>query len=391
MGHAGRHGPAPVMRFPAPATSRTRISSASWPLRGQGGVRPALRRDGPPPLRPRPPAPDRPRAVGGGHAGGLPRDLADRDALRDQPRVSAMAWMLTMAHRRAVDRVRASQSSRDRDTKIGIRDFEREYDSVAETVEIRIESERVKRALDELTELQRQAVTLAYYGGFSHSEVAAMLHVPIGTVKTRLRDGMIRLRDEMGVTHDVAERPAHAERGLRPGRGAADEAARVRGRHGVLRAPPQRGRGADRHRRAARARGRRLSTPPPALRARLARPDRRRRRSCRAGSHRGGADARTGRAPFAADARAATTAPAEPRAGSAARCSWLAVAAAAVAALRGGVVVDQRHPAGPAERQRSSQITSRPRRRTAAQAASTGGNGAARAVVEVRCTSPRWC
>ena len=115
-------------------------------------------------------------------------------------RGSAMAWMLTLAHRRAVDRIRSSQSSRNRDTRIGIRDLEREYDDVAETVEIRIESERVKRALDKLTELQRQAVTLAYFKGLSHSEVAAMLHVPVGTVKTRLRDGMIRLRDEMGVT-----------------------------------------------------------------------------------------------------------------------------------------------------------------------------------------------
>ncbi|RKR75399.1 sigma-70 family RNA polymerase sigma factor [Frondihabitans australicus] len=117
----------------------------------------------------------------------------------DSSRGNAASWMLTMAHRRAVDRVRASQSSRDRDTKIGIRDFDTEFDSVTEQVEIRIEHERVERALDRLTELQRQAVTLAYYGGYSHSEVSSMLNVPIGTVKTRLRDGMIRLRDELGV------------------------------------------------------------------------------------------------------------------------------------------------------------------------------------------------
>jgi len=117
----------------------------------------------------------------------------------DSARGSAASWMLTMAHRRAVDRIRASQAGRDRDLKIGVRDLETDYDSVTESVEIRIEHERVERALGRLTELQRQAVKLAYYGGLSHSEVAKLLDVPIGTVKTRLRDGMIRLRDEMGV------------------------------------------------------------------------------------------------------------------------------------------------------------------------------------------------
>ena len=115
-------------------------------------------------------------------------------------RGSAISWMLTMAHRRAVDRIRASQASRDRDTRIGIRDYDREYDQVAEHVEVTMEGARVKRALQGLTELQRQAVQLAYYGGLSHSEIAAELHVPVGTVKTRIRDGMIRLRDAMGVT-----------------------------------------------------------------------------------------------------------------------------------------------------------------------------------------------
>jgi RNA polymerase sigma-70 factor (ECF subfamily) len=124
-----------------------------------------------------------------------------QSATRYKPeRGSAMSWMLTMAHRRAVDRIRASQASRDRDSRIGIRDYDREYDQVAEHVEITMEGARVKRALQGLTELQRHAVELAYYGGLSHSEIAAQLHVPVGTVKTRIRDGMIRLRDALGVT-----------------------------------------------------------------------------------------------------------------------------------------------------------------------------------------------
>lgn len=123
-----------------------------------------------------------------------------QNASRYEPsKGGASTWILTMAHRRAVDRIRSSQSGRDRDVKIGIRDYVSDYDNVADTVETTIEHERVKQAMSQLTELQRQAVTLAYYGGYSHSEVAAMLSVPIGTVKTRLRDGMIRLRDELGV------------------------------------------------------------------------------------------------------------------------------------------------------------------------------------------------
>ena len=117
----------------------------------------------------------------------------------DSSKGGASTWIMTMSHRRAVDRVRASQSSRDRDTKIGIRDYDADYDNVSETVQTRIEHERVEKAMQRLTELQRQAVSLAYYGGYSHSEVATLLSVPIGTVKTRLRDGMIRLRDELGV------------------------------------------------------------------------------------------------------------------------------------------------------------------------------------------------
>ena len=96
--------------------------------------------------------------------------------------------------------MRSAQASTQRDVKAGFKDLDVAHDGVAEQVELKIEGRRVVAALTTLPDLQREALVLAYYGGYSHSEVAAMLSVPIGTVKTRLRDGMIRLRDELGVT-----------------------------------------------------------------------------------------------------------------------------------------------------------------------------------------------
>ena len=118
----------------------------------------------------------------------------------DPNKGGAKGWVMTMAHRRAIDRIRSTQASRNRDTRIGIRDYEPAYDDVAHTVEVRVEHEKVEAAMGALSDAQRQAVQLAYYGGFSHSQIAEKIEVPIGTVKTRLRDGMIRLRNELGVT-----------------------------------------------------------------------------------------------------------------------------------------------------------------------------------------------
>jgi RNA polymerase sigma-70 factor (ECF subfamily) len=110
------------------------------------------------------------------------------------------SWVLTIAHRRAVDRVRASQSSADRDVRAGYRDLGVAHDEVAEQVELRIEGERVATALSALPDPQKEALTLAYYGGYSQSEIAALVGAPLGTIKTRMRDGLSRLRAEMGVT-----------------------------------------------------------------------------------------------------------------------------------------------------------------------------------------------
>ena len=124
-----------------------------------------------------------------------------RTATRFDPRRgSARTWAVTLAHRRAVDRVRSEQASRDRTDRIGRRDHQRAFDEVSETVETRFEHRQVRAALDQLTDLQREAVELAYYGGYTYREVAELLDTPLGTVKTRLRDGLIRLRDAMGVT-----------------------------------------------------------------------------------------------------------------------------------------------------------------------------------------------
>lgn len=118
----------------------------------------------------------------------------------DPTRGSASTWIMTIAHRRAVDRVRSAQASTLRDVRVAQLGEERPYDIVAETVEHRMESEQVVRALKDLTDLQREAVTLAFYGGYTHVQIADLLGVPLGTVKTRIRDGLIRMRDRLGVT-----------------------------------------------------------------------------------------------------------------------------------------------------------------------------------------------
>ncbi len=109
------------------------------------------------------------------------------------------SWVLTIAHRRAVDRVRSSQSSTDRDVRAGFRDMDVAYDDVAERVELKMEGRRVVDALAALPDAQKEALTLAYFGGYSQSEIATLVGAPLGTVKTRMRDGLSRLRMEMGV------------------------------------------------------------------------------------------------------------------------------------------------------------------------------------------------
>ena len=116
----------------------------------------------------------------------------------DPARGSAAAWALTIAHRRAVDRVRSESASSRREQKAA--EPQPAEDDVAETVAATLEHQRVRRCMGGLTELQRESIKLAYYSGYSYPQVAKLLGVALGTVKTRIRDGLIRMRDCMEVT-----------------------------------------------------------------------------------------------------------------------------------------------------------------------------------------------
>ena len=112
---------------------------------------------------------------------------------------SVTAWITTMAHRRAVDRVRSVTSEVARDEHYARDEPGREVDHVWEDVSERLDAERVRKGLEKLTPIQREALTLAYFGGFTQSQVAERLKLPLGTVKTRIRDGLISLRNVLEV------------------------------------------------------------------------------------------------------------------------------------------------------------------------------------------------
>jgi RNA polymerase sigma-70 factor (ECF subfamily) len=116
----------------------------------------------------------------------------------DAARGTGVAWVMTIAHRRAVDRVRSETASALRDQKVLPGPVS--GDDVAELVETALDRQRVRRCLGTLTPLQAESIKLAYYGGYTYPQVAELLGVALGTVKTRIRDGLIRMRDCMDVT-----------------------------------------------------------------------------------------------------------------------------------------------------------------------------------------------
>lgn len=118
----------------------------------------------------------------------------------DSGRGTVLGWAMTIAHRKAVDRVRSVTAARARDETYAASTLEVEHDSTSEMAQDRLDATRVRAALANLTDTQRGAVELAYLGGRTHQEVAQVLDLPLGTAKTRIRDGLRRLRSNLGVT-----------------------------------------------------------------------------------------------------------------------------------------------------------------------------------------------
>ena len=116
----------------------------------------------------------------------------------DPAKGSAATWVMTIAHRRAIDRVRSATATAARDQRAA--EPLPASDEVAEAVEASLDRERVRHCLGGLTELQRESITLAYYAGYSYPQVAGLLGATLSSIKTRIRDGLIRMRDCLGVS-----------------------------------------------------------------------------------------------------------------------------------------------------------------------------------------------
>ncbi len=112
---------------------------------------------------------------------------------------TALAWLLTLAHRRAVDRVRSEQAATQRDSRYGAATVERDADQVTDAVISSEERRRVTACLDGLTDVQRECIELAYYQGMTYVQVSERLSANLATVKSRMRDALRGLRNCLGV------------------------------------------------------------------------------------------------------------------------------------------------------------------------------------------------
>jgi RNA polymerase sigma-70 factor (ECF subfamily) len=123
-----------------------------------------------------------------------------RTASRFDPAVgSAATWVLTIAHRRAIDRVRAVTAAAEREQKTAV-PSPGNRDEVADAYEASMDRDRVQRCLGSLTDVQRESITLAYYGGYTYRQVSALVGATLAAIKARIHDGLIRMRDCLGVS-----------------------------------------------------------------------------------------------------------------------------------------------------------------------------------------------
>jgi RNA polymerase sigma-70 factor (ECF subfamily) len=116
----------------------------------------------------------------------------------DSAKGSALSWLMTMAHRRAIDRVRSEQAATQRESRYGAANVDPPNDVVAESALAADERRRVTQCLDGLTDTQRQCIEMAYYGGLTYAEVSQRLSANLSTIKSRMRDALRGLRNCLG-------------------------------------------------------------------------------------------------------------------------------------------------------------------------------------------------
>ncbi len=124
-----------------------------------------------------------------------------RQAARyDKSRGAPLAWLITIARSRAIDRLRSGHQERVRSQPLDTISQRADVSNVEEDANIAEMQRMVRASLGEIPPEQREVIELAYYGGLSHTEIAAKISLPLGTVKTRTRLGMMKLREMLKPT-----------------------------------------------------------------------------------------------------------------------------------------------------------------------------------------------
>ncbi|MBG6192160.1 RNA polymerase sigma-70 factor (ECF subfamily) [Arthrobacter sp. CAN_A212] len=120
-----------------------------------------------------------------------------------------LAWLMTITHRRAVDQVRTEQGHINREANWGAATLTIEFDEAADAIG-RVEAQSVLASMKTLSHVQREAISLAYYGELTYREVAEKLDLPLPTVKSRIRDGLLQLRSCLEAASAMSYRPQHS-------------------------------------------------------------------------------------------------------------------------------------------------------------------------------------